>query len=186
MESEEQNSNTEFTLNCPVCEKGILEITSHVHDLPDKDKMLLISFNCNQCGFHKNDIIPLVTNIEPGIKTLRVSNSEDLKSKIYRSPTGKIEIPELELEVEPGPQADFYYTNVEGILDRFRNAVLIYQNQIPADDSEQKSIDQTLSDLDNAITGELQFTLILTDLEGGSYIIPVDETKFRYKKVERK
>ena len=126
--SDKKNYKGDYSFKCPVCNGGILTISNNVHDLPDGDKMMIIKFECDKCNFFKNDIIPLTTNLQPGIMILHVNNVEDLKSKIYRSPTGKLEIPELELLVEPGPQSQFYYTNVEGILDRFKRAVLLYLN----------------------------------------------------------
>jgi zinc finger protein len=90
-----------------------IEISKVTYDVPDGDKILIIKFECNLCNYSNNDIIPLTTNFAPGIMKLKVSNEDDLKSKIYRSPVGSLEIPELELVVNPGPRADFYYTNVE-------------------------------------------------------------------------
>ncbi len=117
--------------------------------------------------------------------TLNISNEEDLKSKIYRSPVGKLEIPELELIVEPGPKADFYYTNVEGVLLRFESAVLIYRKILEDDYPEIKEIDEILKNLKKAIEGKFKFTLKMTDTEGGSYIIPQDKTKYTFKKIKK-
>jgi len=174
----------DFSFKCPSCKKGSIQISKTTYDIPDGDKMLLIKFECNACDFSNNDVIPLTANNMPGIMTLRVSNERDLKSKIYRSPVGKLEIPELELFVEPGPNADFYYTNVEGILFRFENAVSIYRKNLEKDDNEIDKIEEILQDLHKALEGQLEFTLIITDLGGGSYIIPEDESKYSFEKIE--
>ena len=179
-----RNKEDKFSLKCPDCADGIISIDTIEYDLPDGDKMLIVKFVCDSCTFQKNDIIPMTTRIEPGIMTLKVSNENDLKSKIYRSPTGKLEIPELELIVEPGPRADFYYTNVEGILLRFEGAVLIYKNNLEKNDPEFKEIEQILIDLHKAVKGELKFTLQITDIGGGSYIIPQDQSKYSFKKLD--
>ena len=115
---------------------------------------------------------------------LKVSNENDLKSKIYRSPTGELEIPELDLKVDPGPSADFYYTNVEGILFRFEQAVEIYHNSLDDNHPEKSEIRDTLEDLQKAMKGQLKFTLKITDPTGGSYIIPEDSSKYTIKKIE--
>jgi zinc finger protein len=179
-----KNEEVEFSFKCPTCEKGKIKILKTTYDVPDGDKMLIIKFECNICEFSNNDIIPLTTNNTPGIMTLRVSNEKDLKSKIYRSPVGKLEIPELDLFVVPGPRADFYYTNVEGILYRFENAVLIYRKNLEKDDDQIEEIDKILHDLGKAVKGEFAFTLIITDTGGGSYIIPEDESKYSFEKLE--
>ncbi len=175
----------EFSIKCPACNQGIIKINKAVYDLPDKDKMLILKFECDKCSFLKNDIIPLTTNTDPGIMTLEVSNEADLKSKIYRSPMGKLEIPELELMVEPGPRADFYYTNVEGILLRFENAVSIYRNNLEEDDKKIVEIEKLQKDLKKAMKGRLKFTLIVTDTQGGSYIIPHDKSKYTFEKLKK-
>ena len=181
----EKGSNKEdiFSFKCPSCENGVITIDTTEYDLPDGDKMLIIKFTCDQCNYHKNDIIPMTTRMEPGIMTLKIEDESDLKSKIYRSPTGKLEIPELELIVEPGPRADFYYTNVQGILFRFEQAVLIYKNNLDKNDSEFNEIEEILGDLKRAIKGELKFTLKISDSGGGSYIIPQDASHYSFKKL---
>ncbi len=182
MSEKAKKTEEEFALKCPACEGGNIKIHKSIYDLSDGDKMLILKFECDSCNFIKNDIIPLTTNMEPGIMTLKVTNEEDLKSKIYRSPTGKIEIPELDLAVEPGPSADFYYTNVEGILLRFESAVQIYRNNLDDDEPQINKIEAILKDLQKAKKGQLKFTLKITDSEGGSYIIPQDELKYSFKK----
>jgi ZPR1-related zinc finger protein len=175
----------EFSINCPACEQGIIKINKTVYDLPDKDKMLILKLECNNCNFLKNDIIPLTTNMDSGVMTLEITNESDRKSKIYRSPMGKIEIPELELMVEPGPRADFYYTNVEGILLRFESAVSIYRNNLEEGDQQIGEIDDLLKDLKEAMRGRLKFTLTITDTQGGSYIIPHDKSKYKFEKFKK-
>ncbi|MFX1328579.1 MAG: ZPR1 zinc finger domain-containing protein [Promethearchaeota archaeon] len=182
--SSKNNNKIAFSFRCPSCQEGTIDIFKTIYDLPDGDKMLILKFECNKCNFHKNDIIPLTTNMDPGIMTLNVTNEEDLKSKIYRSPLGKLEIPELDLIVEPGPRADFYYTNVQGILFRFENAVSIYKNNLEKNDPERSEIDELLHNLNQAIEGRFKFTLKITDPQGGSYIIPQDKSKYNFTKIE--
>lgn len=185
MPDEKQNKNIVYSFKCPSCEEGIINIIKNVYDLPDGDKMLILKFVCNICNFQKSDIIPLSTNTQPGIMTLKVSSEEDLKSKIYRSPAGKLEIPELDLIVEPGPRADFYFTNIEGILYRFESAVLIYRNNLDENDAEKSEIDDLLDNLKKAMEGKFNFTLKITDTLGGSYIIPKNKSKYTFTKIKK-
>ena len=184
MSEKAKETEEEFSFKCPSCKNGIIIINKTIYDSPDGDKMLILKFECTECNFSKNDIVPMASNTLPGIMTLKVENENDLKSKIYRSPTGKLEIPELELQVEPGPRADFYFTNVEGILVRFESAVRIYKNNLTHSDSQYKEIEAILVDLDNAMKGKFPFTLKITDLSGGSYIIPQDELKYSFESRE--
>lgn len=183
--SEKKKPNPEkIEFKCPRCKDGTIHMNKTVYDLPDEDKMLIITFQCDNCDYRNNDIIPLTTRMEPGISELKVTNEEDLKSKLYRSPTASLEIPELELEVEPGPRASFYFTNVEGILERFKSAVLTYRHTIEEKDLKIEEIDTILDNIDKAMQGNFNFTLKMTDLEGGSYIVPQDKSKFNFKKIK--
>jgi zinc finger protein len=184
MSEKAKQTEEEFSFHCPACKNGIIKIHKTTYDLPDKDKMLIIKFECNSCNYTKNDIIPLTTNFEPGILILKINNEEDLKSKIYRSPVGKLEIPEFELSVEPGPSAEFFYTNVEGILYRFENVLLIYKNNLEEEDPERKDIQEILENLQKALKGQFKFTLKITDTGGGSYIIPQNKSNYFFKKLE--
>ncbi|MFW9899576.1 MAG: ZPR1 zinc finger domain-containing protein [Candidatus Thorarchaeota archaeon] len=168
---------------CPACKNGNVLINKTIYDLPDKDKMLFLKFECTKCDFEKNDIIPLTTIMDAGIMTLKITNENDLNSKIYRSSTGILEIPELDLKVEPGPTAEFYYTNIEGILFRFERAVKIYYNDLDTDHPDKNEIKEALKDLKKAMKGDLEFTLKITDPGGGSYIIPIDKSKYRFEKI---
>ena len=186
MSEKAKKTEEEFFFNCPACKIGKIKINKAVYDLPDGDKMLILKFECNKCKFHNNDIIPLTTNMQPGVMKLKVTGEEDLKSKIYRSPLGQLEIPELELIVEPGPSADFYYTNVEGILFRFEGAVSIYRKNLEKNDPQIKEIDDILNNLKKAMEGKFKFTLKITDPEGGSYIIPQNSVNYSFEKIEKK
>jgi len=186
MSGEKRNSEIVYSFKCPSCETGTIDIVKSIYDLPDGDKMLILKFECGDCNFHKNDIIPLTTKMDPGIMTLKVTSEDDLKSKIYRSPLGKLEIPELELIVEPGPRADFYYTNVEGILYRFESAVSLYRKNLTDGNPELDEIEDILNNLREALLGNYEFTLKITDSGGGSYIIPKDKSKYKFEKLEKK
>ena len=183
MSEKAKETEEEFSFKCPSCKNGIITIDKSIYDSQDGDKLLILKFECNECNFSKNDIVPMATKMIPGIITLKVKSESDLKSKIYRSPTGKLEIPELELLVEPGPRADFYFTNVEGIIIRFEKAVRIYKKSLEVTDPQYKEIEEILDDLSNAIKGKFGFTLKITDPVGGSYIIPQEDTEYNFEEI---
>ena len=184
MSEEAKKSEEEFSFKCPSCKTGIIHIYKSIYNTTDGDSLLILKFECTSCNYSKNDIIPLETKMKSGISTLRVENEEDLKSKIYRSMTGKLEIPELELLVNPGPSAKFYYTNVEGILERFLTAVRILHRDLEENDPQIEEVEEILKDLENAKIGKFPFTLKITDSQGGSYIIPIDKSKYTFEKMD--
>jgi zinc finger protein len=171
------------TIQCPKCKEGLMEISKTIYDLPDKDKMLILKLECDNCHYMIKDIIPLTTQTEPGISQLKITDERDLKSKVYRSPTAKIEIPELELEANPGPAAPFYFTNIEGILNRFETAVISYKKSLEADNLDTKEIDIILENIKKAYDGKFSFTLRIIDQTGGSYIVPEDKSKYSFIKL---
>jgi zinc finger protein len=181
MSEKAKNSQEEYYFQCPVCKEGKIAIRKTLYDLPDKDKMLIIKFECDKCNYTNNDIIPLTTNLTPGIHLVKVKDESDLKSKIYRSPIGTLEIPELELVIDPGPSANFYYTNIEGILLRFENAVSIYKNNLDENDPQVYEVEQILKNIKKALKGEFKFTLKLMDAGGGSYIIPSNKSNYSFE-----
>ncbi|TXT62140.1 MAG: ZPR1 zinc-finger domain protein [Promethearchaeota archaeon] len=171
------------TIKCPSCKDGIINLSKTTYDLPDGDKLLLIKLECNECEFINKDVIPLTTRIEPGISEYYVTEENDLKSKLYRSPTAKLEIPELEVSVEPGPAAPFYFTNIEGVLARFERAVMVHRNSLDAENQDTKEMDEILDNIKEAYLGNFTFTLRIIDSNGGSYIIPKDESKYNFIKL---
>ncbi|MGV9203841.1 MAG: ZPR1 zinc finger domain-containing protein [Promethearchaeia archaeon] len=189
MSKKAEKTKEEYSFNCPSCKKGTISIEKTVYQLPDKDQMLIIKFECDTCKFNKSDVIPITTRTEPGVSILKVTTKKDLESKVYRSPTGEMEIPELELVVKPGHGADFYFTNIEGILDRFERAVAIYKSDLQEDEpdaEDYKDVSKVLDDIKKAKNGEFEFTLKIEDHGGGSYILPTDESKFSFKEIDVK
>jgi len=170
------NNPEDLSFKCPACSDGKLIISRAEHKLPDGDLYLIMKIECDKCDFTKSDLIPLETPTKPGKYTLRVNSKEDLESKIFRSFSGILEIPELEMEIEPGPAADFFITNIEGILQRMKNAVSYYNRNLEEKDDK---VERILENIDKAINGEFKFTLIINDKMGGSYIVPAKKESLK-------
>jgi zinc finger protein len=95
----------------------------------------------------------------------------DLNSRVVRSTSGTIRIPELGIDVEPGSISESYITNVEGVLDRILNVVMTATNwsvEEPEKHSLGLDIQQALRD---AMDGKKELTLIIEDPLGNSAII---------------
>jgi zinc finger protein len=99
-----------------------------------------------------------------------------------RSGSGTIRLPDFGIDVEPGPTAESFITNVEGLLLRTRDVVVTAINF--AESKEQKEKGQEVLDMmDRAIAGNLDFTLIMEDPAGVSGIIPEDMSLVEYKEL---
>ena len=162
---------------CPRCKKGRVIIEQTSYKLSKQDEtMLLMLVKCTNCDLLIRDVLPLETKIKPGTYTYRVTNG-DLTAKIFRSPTGFLEIPEYGIEVEPGPGAEFIVTNVEGILERAISATRFLSGSDPNNNVAR----ELLPLLDEAKQGKRDFTVILRDETGGSCITHEDPSKIKFE-----
>ncbi|MBN1801228.1 MAG: ZPR1 zinc finger domain-containing protein [Candidatus Lokiarchaeota archaeon] len=176
-----EREEDDFSFNCPSCRSGVIKIQKTIYDSHDGDQILILKYECSDCGYISKDVVPVSSKMKPGIISMKINKENDLKSKLYRAPTAKIEIPEFELVMEPGPNADFYFTNVEGVLRRFESAVKIYRNNLQKDDPQIPEIDFIILNLQKALEGKFPFTLKITDLSGGSYIVPQEDTPYEFE-----
>ncbi len=123
-----------------------------------------------ECGFRFADTLILAQGA-PMRYELELENQEDLNSRVVRSTSGTIRIPELGIDVEPGSISESYVTNVEGVLDRILDVVMTatkWHIEDPEKYSLGLDIQQALRD---AIDGQKKLTLIIEDPMGNSAII---------------
>jgi len=103
--------------------------------------------------------------------TLGVESPEDLDIRVIRSISGTIRIPELGINIEPGPASESYVSNVEGVLCRIEDVVGMVTRW---DDEPPGSIERAheiLESLRQVRLGELGITIIVEDPLGNSAII---------------
>jgi zinc finger protein len=155
--------------NCPVC-SSIMEFDWETTDVPYFGEAMIIAGVCS-CGFRYSDTI-LLSQKEPARYSLEVTSIDDLDARIIRSCSGTIRVPELGVDIEPGPASESYVSNVEGVLDRIQGVVQFATNSA----REAGDIDSTLrgeeilSSIEQAIKGQFKLTLIIEDPLGNSAI----------------
>ena len=167
--------------DCPVCHsKNTLEVKNITENIPYFGDILETSVYCTNCGYQESDNISLEQN-EPSRYTLKI-NSDKLSSRVAKSQTATITIPELGLKVEPGPKSQGYVSNVEGILSRFEQAVVraikLEGDNIDAD--VQENALNIIELITNIRMGELETLMILEDPFGNSVI---DDDDASYEKL---
>ncbi|WP_069284733.1 ZPR1 zinc finger domain-containing protein [Saccharolobus sp. A20] len=155
--SQEPKLLFEETLTCPVCKKNTLHARDYLYEVPIAGMLILSNWVCENCGYRFRDVKPYETN-KPKLIKYKVENKDDLKTIVYRSPFGKIIIPELELEIEPASASQGYITTVEGILE------------IVLDQIESYCDDNCMNMINNAMDGKISFTLMIEDESGLSFI----------------
>lgn len=152
---------------CPSCSKEI-EYLYQTEDIPYFSEILIISASCPSCGFRYVDT-QLLKSAEPSRHEFFISAADDLAVRVVRSMSGTIRIPELGVQIDPGPACQGFVTNVEGVLDRIEHVV--QAALLWADSGERENARLLLDQIARARSGTLPFTLILDDPSGNSAII---------------
>jgi len=152
---------------CPSCSHEI-EYLYHSEDIPYFSELLIISANCPACGYRYVDT-QLLKSAEPSRYEFTVTGAEDLAVRVVRSMSGTVKIPELGVQVDPGPACQGFVTNVEGVLYRIEHVV--ESTLLWAEGEERKNASDLLSRIAQARSGDLPFTLILDDPSGNSAIV---------------
>ena len=173
---------------CPICQqKGEVYMIAHIDEIPYFGEHTQVTVMCHSCGWKQTDFIP-AEGQKAGCWSLLLDNPNQLKSRVVRSSSCTIRIPELDLQVNPGSNATGYVSNVEGVLNRFVEIINMVlrdlQNDVSSKLTEDRGIDlsQTvaeISQLEEIITqlttidGENSnpFTLELLDPHGHSMIM---------------
>ena len=171
----------DITITCPSCSKGTLRIRSLLYSVPYFNDLALFVMECPECNFNHSDIFTTESR-KPTRWTLIVDELLLLRSRVVRSSSGTIRIPEFGIDVEPGPGAESFVSNVEGVLHRLRSGVetAIMFSQTDEQEAEGKKI---LKKIDHALEGELSFTLIIEDPVGVSGILPDDLRKVKQEEL---
>lgn len=169
MNEEEIN---ETIIKCPACGiNGIAKSIMKEIEIPHFGNVLETTIICEKCGFKHSDIISLEQN-DPARYTLEISK-DTLSTRVVRSQSATVSIPEIGVKVEPGPKSEGYVTNVEGILTRFESAVKTALKMFD-DDESQKNAKKTLCEIEKLIEGSEKATLIIDDPFGQSNIVSDD------------
>lgn len=176
---DENNMQKEVMMSdCPVCGKSkTLEVKTSTDNIPYFGDILETSVYCNQCGYQSSDSISLEHN-EPSRYTLTINDTK-MDTRVAKSQTATITIPELGLKVEPGPKSQGFVSNVEGILNRFEQAVaraLTLEGENISQEVEDNAVN-ILECITHIKMGELETILILEDPFGNS-IIDDDDAEY--------
>ena len=134
-----------------------------------------ITVICESCGWKHTDFIPS-DGEKPGYSSLVVDNLEKISARVVRSSSGTIRIPDLDLEVSPGGSSSGFVSNIEGVINRFEDAVGSVIRGNPDDDKVLIASMELLEGLRKMKDGSSRFLIELLDPRGRSQIIPVSYT----------
>ncbi len=164
---------------CPSCGRE-LKLSTTLYDTPFFGKVLLMTIVC-ECGFKHSDVI--VSEMKEPTRFKIKINKDTLYTKVIRSTSGTIRIPEIGVEIEPGPASQAFITNLEGILMRVSEIVEMAKRWSD-DEDKAKRCDEILDRIEKTLEGKDELTLILEDPFGNSLILSDLAFKERMKEEE--
>ncbi|KAE8891036.1 Zinc finger protein [Phytophthora fragariae] len=143
-------------------------------DIPHFKEVIIMSFNCEACGFKTNEVKAGGAIPPQGERiTLKVDPSKDrdvMDRDILKSDSACVNIPEIELEMAHGSLGGLY-TTLEGLLDKIRQNIE-EGNPFAIGDSDggRSLLNAWLARLDALKRGTEPFTLILEDPLANSFV----------------
>ena len=173
---------------CPICkEDGQLRMVANVDEIPYFGEHTQVTVLCHACGWRQTDFIP-AEGKKAGAWSLTVDSTQKLRSRVVRSSSCTVRIPELELEVMPGTNSTGYVSNIEGVLNRFVDIINMVRRDVERDiasnsndeDSDHLNSLTTLDSLLKSIQqagDESVFTVEFLDPHGHSMILDDDASE---------
>ncbi|MBI4016963.1 MAG: ZPR1 zinc finger domain-containing protein [Candidatus Aenigmarchaeota archaeon] len=153
---------------CPFCRKKTLTLAEKEMEIPFFGKVFLFSMTCDSCKYRKADLEAEKPS-EPCKWTFEVATKEDLNARIVKSADALLKIPHVG-SIEPGPDAEGYVTNVEGILTRFKQQIESLKES-EEDEGAKKKAKNMLKKIQRVLWGQEPVKIILEDKTGNSAII---------------
>ncbi|MBI4053339.1 MAG: ZPR1 zinc finger domain-containing protein [Candidatus Diapherotrites archaeon] len=153
---------------CPQC-GGKASSVQIAKKIPLFGEALFTTITCGKCGFRLSDVFSVETHA-PKKFWVEISSAGQIPTKIVRSSSATIRIPELGLSLEPGPMSEGFVSNAEGVLERFRGAVESAKNS-SGNPKTKANAQKLLEKIALAENGKLTFTIELLDPFGNSALL---------------
>ena len=151
-----------------MCNKKELTLTEAQSEVPFFGKIFLFSMHCSACHYHKADV-EAAEQREPARYTFEITGKDDLSVRVIRSSEGIIKIPHVG-SIEPGPNAEGFVSNVEGVIEKFKKQIEVLRDTAE-DDEDRKKAKNLLKKLQNVLWGSEKLKIIIEDPTGNSAIV---------------
>lgn len=158
----------ETKISCPLCQRDLIMHWQR-DNIPYFGEVMYISAKC-ECSFRFADTM-ILSSKEPMRYEMLVETPEDLSTRVIRSTSGTIRIPEMGIVVEPGTVSESYITNIEGVLQRVQSVLLTASRWVQEDEEKFSRSQELLCMLEEVFDGKKKITLIVEDPLGNSAII---------------
>ncbi|MBL7100931.1 MAG: ZPR1 zinc finger domain-containing protein [Nanoarchaeota archaeon] len=154
---------------CPFCHKKDLILSQEETDVPYFGKTFVFSMDCSNCKYHKADVE--ATGLKDPVKiTFTIENKKDLNVRVVKSSAATVKIPQMRMDVRPGPASDGFITNVEGILGRFEK-IIEEERDTAEDEKVKKHAKNLLKKLRKVKWGDAPLKIVIEDPAGNSAVI---------------
>jgi len=153
---------------CPMCGTKNLTLSEAELEVPFFGKIFIFGMKCSKCYYGKSDV-EAAEKKDPAKYTFEVNGKDDLNVRVIRSSEGTIKIPHVGT-LEPGPNAEGFVTNIEGIILKFKQQVE-HLRAAAEDDAEKKKAKNMLKKLQKVLWGDEKLKIIIEDPTGNSAII---------------
>uniref|UniRef100_A0A915MRE1 Zinc finger ZPR1-type domain-containing protein n=1 Tax=Meloidogyne javanica TaxID=6303 RepID=A0A915MRE1_MELJA len=167
-----KNEVMHFMGPCQSC-GAICETRMKPTDIPYFQTVIIMSTDCDCCGFKSNDVKSGGVTQDKGIRlSLRIKEPVDLKRDLLKSDTCSVHIPEIDTEVGAGILCG-RFTTVEGLLMAICEQL---ERQAPffvgdsCTDEERRKFVELIERMKKFVKMEEECTLVLDDPSGNSYI----------------
>lgn|SRR3989338_1311771 len=154
---------------CPFCRKKALTLTEDEQDIPYFGKVFIFSMNCSSCNYKKADI-EAAERKEPCKINFEITSAKDMEVRVVKSSEAAVKVPQLKMEVTPGPNSEGYISNIEGVLYRFKK-IIEDERDASEDDETRDNAKNLLKKILKAELGETHLKIIIEDPSGNSAII---------------
>ena len=165
--AEEKEAEMDYEV-CPLCHEKTLVLTERDTEVPYFGKVMMFSMTCSNCKYHKADI-EAVDLKEPCKYEFEISSEEDMKVRVVKSAEATFKIPHI-VTITPGPAAQGFVTNIEGILNRVKHQVESLKES-EEDEDDKKKARNMLKKIMNITSGHEKQKIIIEDPSGNSAII---------------
>ena len=152
-----------------------------LYSVPFFNELAMFNLECPECGFRHSDVFSAEQR-KPSRFTIHVDDVSHLNIRVVRSGSCTYRFLEWGIDVEPGPMAESFITNIEGLLYRVRSVVETARNFADVE-AERQRANKILDEMQVALKGELPFTLVMEDPAGVSGILPDDMTLVKFEEL---
>ena len=168
---------------CPACDSQSMQTSQTEYEVEHFGAVLLSVSICTRCGYRHSDVITL-SNRQPIELKAQIRSLEDLNTRVIKSGTATVSIPEFGATITPGPYSEGYISNVEGILGKIEDALTFMLNT--AKGERLKKGKAMLKKMHAARDLKPRFTLVIKDPLGNSAIVSSDPEKVRKRNLTRR